>query len=123
MLLTRSISTIITLAIDLANAIVIAISFVISLCIILQFFLLFVIEVVAIVFIVELAIGCLLLVILIAVIDVLPSSSFISEAPIDNVLTDEDDALDALVRGTLLLACIVYNEALLLGQEGGRPSK
>jgi hypothetical protein len=122
LLLTRSISTIITLAL--------VISFVISLCIILQFFLLLIeviaillIEVIAFVFIVEPVIGRLLLVILIVVIDVSPCHSTTTEAPIDHVLADEDDTLDALVRCTLLLACVVYDEALLIGQEGSRTGK
>lgn len=122
LLLTRSISTIITLAIG--------ISFIISLCIILQFFLLLFeviaivfIEVITFVFIVEPVIGCLLLVILIVVIDVSPCHPSTTEAPIDHVLADEDDTLDALVRCTLLLACVVYDEALLIGQEGSRAGK
>jgi hypothetical protein len=122
LLLTRSISTIITLAIG--------ISFVISHCIILHFFLLLIeviaivfIEVIAFVFIVEPVIGCLLLVILIVVIDVSPCHPSTTEAPIDHVLADEDDTLDALVRCTLLLACVVYDETLLIGQEGSRAGK
>jgi hypothetical protein len=116
--LTRPISAIITLAVILTFGI----TFVVSLCIILQFFLLL-FEVIAIfVLIVEPAICCLLLVILVVVNDVPPCRchSATTEAPINQVLTDEDDALDALVRGTLLLACVVYDEALLIGQEGSR---
>ena len=118
-MLTRSISTIIILALALDFGI----SFVVSLSIILQFFLLLFEFVIAIlVLIVEPAIGRLLLVILIVVVDVSPCrpSASTTDAPIDQVLTDEDDALDTLVRGTLLLACVVNNEALLLGQEGSR---
>ena len=115
-MLTCPISAIITLSVTLGM------SFVVSLCIILQFFLLLFEFIAIVVLIVEPAICSLLLVILIVVVDV-PSCrrpSATTEAPIDQVLTDEDDALDALVRGTLLLACVVYNEALLLGQEGSR---
>jgi hypothetical protein len=130
LLLTRSISTIITLPIAINLSIAIGITFIISHCIILHFFLLLFeviaivfIEVIAFVFIVEPVIGCLLLVILIVVIDVFPCHPSTTEAPIDHVLADEDDTLDALVRCTLLLACVVYDETLLIGQEGSRAGK
>jgi hypothetical protein len=44
----------------------------------------------------------------------------VPETPVDQVLTDEDHALDALVRGPLLLARVVYDQPLLLGQERRR---
>ena len=106
-MLTRSILPIINLV--FAHGITVGLAITVSLRISLQFLLLtFVLAVV------EPVIGSSVL--LIAVLDL----SIVPETPINQVLADEDHALDALVRGPLLLARIVYNQALLFGQERRR---